>query len=103
MPEKASSSAGVGQSELTVEEVVRSKRVALGLSRRELARRARLSPAYVSGLESSRIAPSLRAFARLAVELRLTGPEMMFLIRAEADRPIKHSKTVVPPEYKEKE
>jgi transcriptional regulator with XRE-family HTH domain len=85
------SSAEVGQPELTVEEAVRSKRVAHGLSCRELANRSRLSSAYVSALESGRLAPSLRAFARLAVELRLSPQELAFLVRAEAERPLKHS------------
>jgi transcriptional regulator with XRE-family HTH domain len=73
-----------GQSKLTLEEALKFKREALGLSQRELASRAGKSPAYVSALETGRIKPTLRSFAKLARELRLTGPELQAIIVTEA-------------------
>lgn len=67
--------------ELAVVSAVRLKREALGLSRRELGRRAGLSEAYVSAFEGGRLSPSFSAFAHLAVELRLTPTEVFYLVQ----------------------
>jgi transcriptional regulator with XRE-family HTH domain len=82
-------SATPSESELHVESLLSRKRTISGLSRRELGRRCGLSVAYVSALESGRIAPSLRAFARLAAELRFTDPELQMVMAIEAERPLK--------------
>lgn len=73
------------QPELAVTSAVRLKREALGLSRRELGRRAGLSEAYVSALEAGRLHPSFSAFAHLAVELRLTPTEIFYLIQVTGE------------------
>lgn len=82
-----SDSAPVTTPELTVEQAIQVKRVALRLSRRDLSHRAGMSLAYVSQLENGTIHPSLQAFARLARELRLTPAEIMVILAAEARRP----------------
>jgi len=82
-------SAQAGDSDFHVERLIRAKRELLGLSRRELGRRCDLSVAYVSAVETGRIAPSLRAFARLAMELQFSSLEMLFVVNAEAVRPMR--------------
>lgn len=72
---------------ISVNAVVQAKREELGLSKRELARVAGMSSAYVSALESGRLQPSLRAFARLAIELRLSPREIAYVVWAEAGVP----------------
>lgn len=69
---------------LSLRDAVRFKRNDCGWSQRELAKFAGLSSAYVSALETGRIQPSLRAFARLAAVLRFTGPELRLIINSEA-------------------
>lgn len=69
---------------LSLRDAVRFKRNDCGWSQRELAKMAGLSPAYVSALETGRIHPSLRAFARLARVLRFTGPELGLIMHSEA-------------------
>lgn len=75
-----------GQSKLTLEVVVKHRREALGLTQRELARRVGKSASHVSAVEAGRMVPHFRSFARLARELRLTGPELESLLSVEADR-----------------
>jgi transcriptional regulator with XRE-family HTH domain len=72
------------QPELTTNDALRSKRERLGLSKRELGRRAGLSAAYVSAFEAGKLRPSFIAFARLAVELRLTPAEIFLLVQSAA-------------------
>lgn len=67
-----------------VQQAIRLKREAFGLSRRELGRRANLSEGYVSALETGRLKPSFAAFSRLSVALRLTPSEIYFLVQTEA-------------------
>ena len=47
---------------------------------------ARLSPSYVTKVESGEIAPSLGAFASLVVALGLSPQEVFLLVLAEAYR-----------------
>lgn len=70
--------------ELEVHNAFRAKRERLGLSRRELGRRARKSPAYVSALEAGNLRPSFESFAVMAVELRLTPGEIFLLVQNAA-------------------
>lgn len=67
-----------------VHKAIRLKRESLGISRRELGRRASLSEGYVSALEAGNINPSFSAFSRLALTLRLTPTEIFFLVQTEA-------------------
>lgn len=69
---------------LAVQQAIQIKRTQLGLSKRELGRRCGLSAAYVSALEAGNLNPSLRTFAKLAVGLRLTPPEINLIVLAEA-------------------
>jgi transcriptional regulator with XRE-family HTH domain len=73
-----------GQPKLSLEELLKCKRELLGLSQRELASRAGKGASYVSGIETGRIKPSLRGFAKLARALRLTGPELLAVVCSEA-------------------
>lgn len=83
--------------ELDVAALLSTKRQMAGLSRRELGRRCGLSVAYVSALETGRIRPSLWAFGRLAVQLRMSAPEVMLTITAESARLPRPNGTVTPP------
>lgn len=47
-----------------------------------------MSAAYVSSLEAGHLQPSLRTFAKLAVELRLTPQEIHLVILSEARQEI---------------
>lgn len=69
---------------LAVQQAIAMKRSALHLSKRALGRNAGLSAAYVSSLEAGHLQPSLRAFAKLAVELRLTPAEIHLVVLTEA-------------------
>lgn len=70
--------------DLTVSNAIRVKRERSGLSARELGKRAGLSAAYVSALESGNLNPSFQAFARLAIVLRFTPAEIFFLVQTTA-------------------
>jgi len=59
---------------------IRQMRAERGLSKRELSLRAGLSESYVGKLESGRIDPSMRAFGKIAVALKLTRAEVHFLV-----------------------
>lgn len=72
------------QAELSVESAIKLKRENLKLSKRELGRRAKLSPAYVQALESGNLSPSFAAFSRLAVELRMSPSEVFVLVQNAA-------------------
>lgn len=78
------SGVGAVQSGLAVAEVVQRKRWALDISSRALSARAGLSEAYVKRLESGDMVPGLEAFARIAVELRLSAQEVYMIILAVA-------------------
>lgn len=69
------------QPELAARRVIQLRRERLGISKRELGRRSSLSAAYVSALESGSLKPSLAAFSRLAVELRLTPKEIFMIVQ----------------------
>lgn len=77
-----SPAASVDLPELAVHLVLKSKRERLGLSMRELSRRAGLSESYVGALESGSLKLGFAAFARLAVELRLSAMEIYFLVQS---------------------
>lgn len=70
--------------ELLVYNIIRLKRERLGLSKRELGRRAGMSAAYVSALEAGNLKPSLAAFSKLAVILRLTAGEVFLVVQNAA-------------------
>lgn len=72
------------QPELAAHNALRLKRERLGLSKRELGRRACLSAAYVSAFEAGNLRPSLNAFSRLAAELRLTPGEVFLIVQNAA-------------------
>lgn len=75
------------QPELAVHAVIKLKRERLGISKRELGRRAGLSVAYVSALEAQHLKPSFRAFARLAAALRFTPGETYLIVQNAAREP----------------
>lgn len=71
---------------LAVQQAITMKRSQLHISKRELGRRCGLSAAYVSALEAGHLKPSLRSFAKLAVELRLTPQEIHLIVITEATK-----------------
>lgn len=58
-----------------------TRRQALGLSAAALSKEIGYSSSYVAKVESGKLEPSVRAFARLAVVLGLTGNEIAWLMR----------------------
>lgn len=66
----------VGNSAPSVPELLKRKRVLLGLSARSVSVAAGQSPSYMSKLEADLIEPSLRSFARVAKVLQLTPAEV---------------------------
>jgi transcriptional regulator with XRE-family HTH domain len=77
MPEPVQARSGVG-------ELVRRTRVHRGVSQRALGEKAGLSSAYIYKLERGHLQPGLRAFATIAVALRMNPIEVWILLRAEA-------------------
>lgn len=69
---------------------LRQRREERGLSARELSLRAGLSESYVGKMETSRIDPSLRCFARVAVALDLTPQEIAAVVRLAARELLSH-------------
>lgn len=69
---------------MTVRDLLRMRRETLGLSARKLSLNAGLSDSVVGKIESGEIQPSLRVFARIAVELRLNHHEIAVLVRLAA-------------------
>lgn len=72
--------------ELTVGHVVRSVRERKRLSARALSLAAGLSDSYVGKVESGACEPSLRAFAKIVVQLGLTAQEAYVILQQEARR-----------------
>ncbi len=63
---------------------IRARRVELGISVRELARRIDVSASFVSLVETGRCAPSVSTFRALASELDISATELLASERAEA-------------------
>jgi len=62
----------------TLGQLVRWEREARGLSLRGLARRARVSPSYVTRLEQGRTGAHVRTLRRLAVALDINLPRLLW-------------------------
>jgi transcriptional regulator with XRE-family HTH domain len=58
-------------------EVVRSARVGVGSSLRDLAKKLEIAPSYLSDIENDRRVPSEDVLARLAAELDLKVDDLM--------------------------
>jgi transcriptional regulator with XRE-family HTH domain len=56
---------------------VRARRIELGISVRELARRIDVSGSFVSAVETGRTAPSIGTFRALASELDISAAELL--------------------------
>jgi transcriptional regulator with XRE-family HTH domain len=56
---------------------VRARRIELGISMRELARRIDVSASFVSLIETGRCAPSVGTFRALASELGISASELL--------------------------
>lgn len=69
---------------IDVGELLKVKRVQAGVSARDLSVKIGKSPSYVNKVESGTIDPSLQAFARLAVELKLNHHEIAVCLGVEA-------------------
>lgn len=73
--------------ELTIGDFIRQKREERGVGKRALSTASGLSESYISKLEAGAMDnPSFRAISAIAVELRMSTPEIMHLIRQEAQR-----------------
>lgn len=73
---------------------VRRRRCSLGLSRAEVAERARMDPAYVERIESAPVALTGGALIRLAAALDTTLSE---LLGAQPERPAGHGPAALHP------
>jgi ribosome-binding protein aMBF1 (putative translation factor) len=71
---------------LRVGAIICNQREQAGISRRQLSAAAGYSASYVQKIESGHAEPSLRAFAKLAHQLKLTGAEILLIVRREAQR-----------------
>lgn len=58
-------------------DVVRSRRAELGLSQRELSKRAGVADATISKLETSQLSPSLETLAKVATGLEMDLAELI--------------------------
>lgn len=56
---------------------IRSRRIELGLSLRELARRIHVSPSFVSRVETGRCPPSIGTLCALTTELDISADELL--------------------------
>lgn len=74
----------MGEQSLRVGEAIREYREARGISARRLSLDAGLSESYVGRIESGESGPSLRAFAKLAVVLRMKPAEVYTIVCQEA-------------------
>lgn len=71
---------------VSVGAAIRLLRKRAGMSARALSAAAGLSPAYVNKVESGKVDPSFRAFAKIAVQLRMTQREIHALVVTESKR-----------------
>lgn len=69
---------------VTVRCLLRLRREAAGWSARRLSLNSGLSDSVVGKIESGEIQPSLRAFARIALQLKLNDGEIALLVRLAA-------------------
>lgn len=67
-------------------EAIRHLRERHGLSARALSILCGFSPAYIGKVESGELEPSFKAFAKMAIVLRMTDQEILFLVVEEAKR-----------------
>jgi transcriptional regulator with XRE-family HTH domain len=56
---------------------IRARRLELGLTLRELARRIDVSASFVSLIETGRCPPSIETFCALTTELRISADELL--------------------------
>lgn len=71
---------------LTLADAIRYLREKRGFSARSLSLKAGVSPSYVGKLESGEIEPSVRVFARIALVLGMSQPEIFFCVVQEGLR-----------------
>jgi transcriptional regulator with XRE-family HTH domain len=69
---------------LSVGAAIYNKRTRLGLTAKEVAKRAHLSPSYVSKVENGECEPSVRTFGAIAGALRMNAHEVWLAVMAEA-------------------
>ena len=69
---------------MNVGEGIRLLREREGYSARALSLKCQFSASYVGKVESGEIDPSVKAFAKLAIELKLSSQEIIYLIMEEA-------------------
>jgi len=82
-------------SSLSVGGLLRFLRERQRLTAKEVSRRARLSPSYVSKVERGECEPSLRVFAAIARALGMTPLEVWFVVMHEGAQ----AGVVTPPLY----
>lgn len=62
-------------------EAIRKRREDMNISARSLSKAIGKSPTYVGKVESGDINLSLREFSKMAIELEMTGMEILYLVR----------------------
>jgi transcriptional regulator with XRE-family HTH domain len=72
----------------TLGQVVKQRRLALGLTQRELAERLGVKPNHITHLEAGRLRPSLSLLAILAEALGLQKEPLFLLAHPELHEPI---------------
>lgn len=68
--------------QVSLGELIRYKRESLGLSAREVGRRAGLSDSYVIKVEANKMSPSFKAISRIMVVLSFSTYEILLAIRS---------------------
>jgi len=63
---------------------IRARRLELGMSMRELARRLGVSPSFVSRLENGRCPPSVGTLRALTSELRISASALLSATKPES-------------------